>query len=150
MLLAAAASIVNREDAIEIVQDTVLLLWRRPELYDRMRGSMIGWLLAIVRRRAIDRRRSELRRRGREERAALAELPSVDDGGVTDSLERDRVARAFAALPAPQREALALAFLRGLSQREVAQSLGIPLGTVKKRIALGLAKLRLQLAEESS
>lgn len=142
-----AETIVAREDAVEIVQDAMFLLWHRPELYDHLRGSVRGWLLTIVRRRALDRRRAEMRRRKREERAALGELPAVDDGVVADPLERDRVAAALAALPVPQREALVLAFVRGFSQREVAQALGIPLGTVKKRVTLGLAKLRSQLAE---
>ena len=136
----------DREDAEEVVQDTFVSLWRRAATYDRRHGRPCSWLLKIARNRAID----ELRRRGSPRRPRqvprgapeLARGPdSVED--VTGIMElRSIVGGALEGLPPDQREVLEMAYMGGLSQREISERTGVPLGTVKTRTRLALKKLR--------
>jgi RNA polymerase sigma factor (sigma-70 family) len=109
--------------------------------YDLGRGSPAGWAPMIARRRAIDRVRSATAS-ARERRAALALSLAHVSQTPPDSYDRERLRRCLAGLSAPQREAIMLAFYSGHRYREVADMLGIPVGTVKSRIRAGLIKLR--------
>jgi RNA polymerase sigma-70 factor (ECF subfamily) len=136
--------------AEDVVQDAFLGAWRSANRYVAGRGSVKTWLLSIVHHRAIDavrRRRptSELpaEEEGRGTPAALT-LPDVW-GEVSGRLDRVQVATALAVLPDAQREALELAYWAGLSQTEIAERLGVPLGTVKSRVRLALVALRREL-----
>src|SRR5437764_9175 len=133
------------EPAEEVVQDAFHAVWRRAGTYRADRGSVRTWLLAIARNAAIDWRRTKGRRVEREaaidEAAELVEETHVDDR-VMANLRAERVRAAIAALPDEQRVVLSLAFWSGLSQREIAERTGTPLGTVKSRVRLGMAKLR--------
>jgi RNA polymerase sigma-70 factor (ECF subfamily) len=140
------------EAAEEIVQETFLKLWHRPETYVPMRGRLVTWLLGVAHHRSVDR----LRRRRLEQRhgtdARLAETgvdhhDPLDD--VLSTLRGEAVARALATLPAAQRLAVELAYLKGMTQVEIAEHLGEPLGTIKTRLRLAMQKLRgsLELAE---
>jgi RNA polymerase sigma-70 factor (ECF subfamily) len=115
------------------------------------RGSVRTWLLAIARNAAIDWRRTKGKRLAREavidEAAELIEDTRVDDR-VIASLRAERVRAAVAALPDEQRVVLSLAFWSGLSQSEIAERTGTPLGTVKSRVRLGMSKLRERLRLE--
>ena len=139
--------------AEDVVQDAFLGAWRSADRYVSGRGSVKTWLLSIVHHRAIDavrRRRptSELPAEG-EGRAVPQALTLPDVWGeVSDGIDRDRVATAVAVLPDAQREALELAYWAGLSQTEIAERLGVPLGTVKSRVRLALVALRRELAVE--
>ena len=139
--------------AEDVVQDAFLGAWRSADRYVSGRGSVKTWLLSIVHHRAIDavrRRRptSELpaEDEGRSMPTALT-LPDVW-GEVSGRIDRDQVATAVAVLPDAQREALELAYWAGLSQTEIAERLGVPLGTVKSRVRLALVALRRELAVE--
>ncbi len=118
----------------------------RPE-----RGSVRTWLLAIARNAAIDWRRSKANRKDREtvidESLALVDEVHVEDR-VIASLRAQRVRAAVASLPREQQDVLSLAFWSGLSQTEIAKRTGVPLGTVKSRVRLGMARLREWLEEE--
>ena len=140
------------EPAEEVAQDAFHAVWRRASTYRADRGSVRTWLLAIARNAAIDWRRTKGKRGEREAKidlvAELTEETRVDDR-VIASLRAERVRAAVAALPSEQRVVLSLAFWSGLSQAEIATRTGAPLGTVKSRVRLGMAKLRDQLRLEA-
>jgi len=135
--------------AEDVTQEAFISVWRNCDLYRPERGSVRAWVLGITRHRAID----ALRRRATQTRLNAAQLlaeeaPSVDLT-ATEALRRDdtRAAQvALRALPDDQRRAIELAYYAGLTQTEIAAKLGVPLGTVKGRIRLGLGKLRELLA----
>ncbi len=133
--------------AEDVVQEAFLGAWRNADRYVAGRGSVKTWLLAIVHHRAIDAVR---RRKPASELPEEAEgmrtpepltLPDVW-GEVAGRLDAGAVQTALTALPALQREALELAYFGGLSQTEIAERTGVPLGTVKGRLRLGLDGLR--------
>jgi RNA polymerase sigma-70 factor (ECF subfamily) len=136
--------------AEDVVQDAFLGAWRGADRYAPGRGSVKTWLLSIVHHRAIDavrRRRPTSELPAEEEgRATPAPLTMPDVWGeVSGRLDREQVNAAVATLPDAQREALELAYWAGLSQTEIAERLGLPLGTVKSRVRLALVALRREL-----
>lgn len=145
----------ERSDAEDVVIDAFAQAWRDAGTFRTDRGSVAAWLATITRSRALDL----VRGRGRRERAhdaalaqAATEPAAVGRAPVspTDAVladERSRlVAAALEQLPEPQRQAIELAYFEGLSHSEIATHLAAPLGTVKTRVRLGLAKLRDLLA----
>lgn len=147
----------DRGSAEEVVQDTFVAVWQRAETYNARYGRLYSWLLRITRNRAID----ELRRRrpaGASQRTGPRDPEEVRDQGPGPAeLEADAariselrsiVSEALGSLPGDQREVLEMAYLRGLSQREISEYTGVPLGTVKTRTRLALKKLRRVLGPE--
>ena len=145
--------LASPEAAEEVVQDAFHSVWRQAGSYRTERGSVRTWLLAISRNAAIDWRRTKGRRVEREtaidEAAGLTDDARVDDQVIT-SLRAERVRAAVNGLPDEQREVLDLAFWSGLSQTEIAEKTGTPLGTVKSRVRLGMTKLRDRLGDENA
>lgn len=134
--------------AEDITQDVFLHLWDRPHTYDPDRGTLRGWLGAIAHHKAVDQIRRETRSRDpRVTVPAPAEPPDVEEQVVAADAA-GRVRRAVGALPAAQREAITLAYWHGLTYREVARRLGIPEGTAKSRLRLGLRRLADALVDE--
>lgn len=142
--------------AEDVTQDVFLRVWRRPEQFDVTRGKLVTWLLSVTRNRSIDERRSQGRRQRHESLPATTEeedvLPSADErddpaAATVLSDERAAVRRALEVLPPEQKLAIQLAYFGGLTQQEIANSLGQPLGTVKTRIRLGMQKMRGALEE---
>jgi RNA polymerase sigma-70 factor, ECF subfamily len=137
--------------AEDAVQDAFLAVWRRAGSYRPERGSVRGWLLAVVRHAAIDRRRGRHARARQEDSVELEaeRLPATDDPSATTlaALEAERVRAAVRALPPEQRRVVELAYDGGLTHVEIAARIGVPLGTVKGRMRLALAKLRLSLGD---
>ncbi len=144
----------DREGTEELVQEVFLRAWRQAGTYRPSLGRVSTWLLGIARNLAID----ELRRRGaRPQRAdgdsdeQLAQIAGAqdDDPAVQVGLaaRRQEVRRALDTLPPAQRQVMELAYYSGLTQSEIAQRLGDPLGTVKTRMRLATQKLRELLRE---
>lgn len=142
----------DREAAEDLLQEVFFRAWQRAAVYQTQRGELVTWLLSITHNLAID----ELRRRRRRPLKADGEDPEVVLLGVADaarSVEEDvelgalrgAIAAALASLPPAQRKAIELTYFGGLTQREVAATLDVPLGTIKTRLRLGLDKLRVQL-----
>jgi RNA polymerase sigma-70 factor (ECF subfamily) len=138
--------------AEDVVQEVFLAVWREPERFDPARGPVSSWLLTLVHHRAVDAvRRESGRRRHTVAPAEDGEEwggppgPGADQGAI-DAVVAGHVRDALAQLPAEQREALALAYYGGYTQREVASLVDVPLGTVKSRMFTGVAKLRVLLA----
>ncbi|MCX7623053.1 MAG: sigma-70 family RNA polymerase sigma factor [Thermomicrobium sp.] len=146
-----ALSIVrDRAVAEDITQELFLQLWQYPELYDAERGRFAPWFLRAARNRAIDalRRRQRDRRLGeRLHGASVDERDDPDDAAVAGE-EAARVRRTLADLDGEQRQVIELAYFGGLTQREIAEHLGIPLGTVKTRVRTALRRLADALARE--
>jgi RNA polymerase sigma factor (sigma-70 family) len=137
--------------AEDVVQDSFLGLWRNAGRYVEDKGSVKGWLLAIVRHRAIDsmRRRHNGVAIGDETEEPLPPSLTLPDiwPEVAGRLDAETVRVALVKLPDAQREAIELAYFDGLTQREIAIRTGAPLGTVKSRMRLGLVSLRRELIE---
>jgi RNA polymerase sigma factor (sigma-70 family) len=137
--------------AEDVVQDSFLGVWRNAGRYAEARGTVRSWLLAIVRHRAIDamRRQRASVALGDESDEALPPNLTLPDiwPEVAGRLDSERVRAAIASLPPAQREAIELAYFDGLTQREIADRTGAPLGTVKSRMRLGLVALREQLID---
>jgi len=143
------------DDVEDVVEEAFWQAWRQAERFEVERGSVQTWLLTIARSRALDRLRA--RRRLREEplvdaTAAEADTSAPTPASPSDPLadaehaERSRIVRAaLADLPPEQREALELGYFGGLSQSEIAEQTGQPLGTIKTRMRLALQKLRERL-----
>ena len=143
------SGVMNNDDEIDdIMQECLLQVWQRANTYDCTRGKAIGWLVTMVRRRAIDRLRRRTtylhaRDRMREESATVREnhfLASDEQAEQSDRAEA--VGRLIDRLPHAQQEVVRLTFYHGLSQRQVAAHTGIPLGTIKTRLELAMRKLR--------
>src|SRR5438477_2160917 len=144
--------------AEEVVQETFLKLWRQPASYQPGRGRLLPWLLGVAHHHAVDL----LRRRQLEQRHRAAPPPYTNGDALVDLLDnvgltsadgdpqlragafeqRNAISRALASLPSEQRLPIELAYYKGMTQFEVATLLGLPLGTVKTRMRLGLQQLR--------
>jgi RNA polymerase sigma-70 factor (ECF subfamily) len=145
----------DASEADEVAQDAFVRAWRYAASFDARRGSVAGWLLGITRNVAIDRMRMSSHRRERldvDARGDLAlqlALEAAAGEDVSEAAERHdalaRVARSLRSLPPEQSDALLAVTLRGLTTREYAEAAGVPLGTAKTRIRLGLRKLRQRL-----
>jgi RNA polymerase sigma-70 factor (ECF subfamily) len=135
----------NDDDAQDCVHDALVRIWQRSGSYAPERGSLRSYLLVSVRNEALTRKRNAARHFAIEERA-LRDEQSAYELEVNDPVERARLRRAVAALPPEQRDALELAYFGQLTHVQVAQRLGVPLGTTKSRIALALRKLSNALA----
>jgi RNA polymerase sigma-70 factor (ECF subfamily) len=143
--LALAGRILgDRSEAEDVLQIVFTRVWQEAGRYDPSKGSPAAWLLSWVRNGAIDRlRRREALHRATLHSADAAPAAREDGGSQLDaSDERQKLARAVADLPADQRQVIELAYFEGLSQTQIAQRLGEPLGTVKTRMRLGMNKLR--------
>lgn len=139
----ALRMVSDRGAAEEIVQDVFLRCWNNIDRYQPSHGTLAAWLLAIAHHRAIDELRS---RRGKARRHEISvdefqALPTSDPH-IDEALIRDDVRVSLHELPHAQREAIELIFWRGLTRREAAEQLGIPIGTLHTRLRLGMDKLR--------
>jgi RNA polymerase sigma-70 factor, ECF subfamily len=142
----ASRLLYDRAEAEDVVHDVFLTLWRRPDCFDPHRGTSRAWLLTVVRNRSLDhlRRRSQ---RARDDVSQLAErLPDPDACDVTDQMasaaRTELLWRLVASLPPCQADLIRRAFVSGHTHQQIAEDTGLPLGTVKSRIRLGLDKLR--------
>jgi RNA polymerase sigma factor (sigma-70 family) len=141
---------ILRDEALaqDAVQEAFLAAWRSADRFLAERAKASTWILTLVHRRAVDLVRREDRRRGEplESAAEPAASETVEDE-ATRGFERRVVLEALAQLTPEQREALELGYYGGLSQSELAERLGLPLGTIKSRMFAGLSRLRELLAE---
>ena len=145
---------VLRDDRLaeDAVQEGFLAVWRTAGAFRAERAKASTWILTLVHRRAVDLVRREERRRAEP----LPDDASAQPGPASESTEeaawlryeRERMQAALAALPDAQREAIELAYYGGFSQSELAERLGVPLGTIKSRMFAGLARLR-ELLDDS-
>jgi len=139
--------------AEDVVQDAFLGAWRNAARYVEGKGSVKTWLLSIVHHRAVDavRRRRPTTDLPEAEAPPPASLTLPDIWPeVAGNLDRAEIASALATLSDVQREAIELAYFGGLTQVEIADRTGAPLGTVKSRIRLGLLAMRAALTGEAS
>jgi RNA polymerase sigma-70 factor (ECF subfamily) len=141
--------VADAGDAEELVEETFLQAWRQAGRYEGTRGGVSTWLVVMARSRALDR----VRLAGHRRAAAAEPLESAEAAGShladTTPLDAAEVAEtrqivhaALQKLPVDQRETLEMAYFKGMSQSEIAEATGQPLGTVKTRCRLGLMKLR--------
>jgi RNA polymerase sigma-70 factor, ECF subfamily len=141
----------RRTVAEDVVQETFVSLWRSGARYDRARGSVRSWILGVVHNRAIDVFRRQSVRDGRDvhddtiaERIAAGERTEEE----VERREDARVIRgALDQLPDEQRKVIELGYFGGFSHSQIAEMLGLPAGTVKGRMRLGLTKMRLSLGD---
>jgi RNA polymerase sigma-70 factor, ECF subfamily len=141
----------NRSLAEELVQEVFLKVWRSAGTFDASRGSFSTWLYRVTRSCALDlyrKRASRVRQvpDGGPHIAAARDFSEGPQKMVDESWLSWRVSRALEVLDAPHREVIELAYSGGLSQREVSERTGVPLGTVKSRTASAFKKLRRELA----
>jgi len=154
LLGVAYAMLSDRDEAEEVVQEAFTIVWQRVDLYDSEAGGLMAWLLRITRNRALDRLRHRRRQIRKSER--IQALGGTGDPW-TSPVEPNEAAHpgwqvhesvhaALRALPEDQRTVVRLAYFEGLTQSEIAEQVGIPLGTVKTRLRLAFDKLRSGLA----
>ena len=149
ILYATAMKFLKEDaDAQDVVQDVFIQIWDKAKLYDPAKGKPLTWALTLTRNRSIDRIRA-IQRRTRlrddfeketvpDESAGVREALSGVDASEKNQILRDAVSQ----LSPQQRRVIELAFFRGLTQSEIAEQLGEPLGTVKARARRGLMKLK--------
>ena len=142
MLGSALRILGGRAEAEDLVHDVFIEAWKRADAHDARRGSVRAWLLMRVRSRGIDRLRAldTARRHGLTQREE-APLVSPPPGPDVEADHR-RASRALALLGDAQRVVLEAAYFEGLTHREIAERLGIPIGTVKSRLSAALARLQ--------
>lgn len=142
----------NQALAQDVVQDVFMRVWRRPGAFDASRGELGSYLRLMARSRALDLWRESQafgRARDRLEVVVAHDTPASVDGPAVRAERadgRERTLGAVSALPAVQRDALVMAYWGEMTAAEIARSTGVPLGTAKSRLRLGLAKLREGLA----
>lgn len=148
-MLALAERIVGRgAEAEDVIHEVFLEAWRQSADYDPARGSVKAWLLLRTRSRSLDVQKSARvsKQVAMHDDSWLAELgdPTRDTAAGADQA---RVRRVLIELPADQRQVLLLGYFEGLSSSEIAERLGVPIGTVKSRVAAALAALRSALSD---
>lgn len=144
----------DRSCAEEIAQDVFTTVWRKAGRFEPQKAALVTWMVRITRNRAIDELRKRKSRKDVTVGNVLEVVEEVDNTDFQNSRvidpeasairewDRSRVVRAVHSLPEDQRVALLLAYFRDLTQKEIAETLGEPLGTIKSRIRIGLHKLR--------
>jgi RNA polymerase sigma-70 factor (ECF subfamily) len=141
----------NRVTAEDITQEAFLSIWRSRLRYDQARGSVRTWVLGIVHNRAIDQlRRGTVHERRRETLDGIEERFEARERTDVEAARREEargVHGALEQLPEEQRRTIELAYFGGFSHSQIAEMLGMPIGTVKGRMRLGLEKMRAQLAD---
>src|SRR5262245_38645142 len=145
----------DQKESEDVLQEAFVQMWKRIATYDARRSSLFTWAVMISRHKAIDRLRSR-QRQSRLNEAVASETNTVPasagraDDALARSDEQERVRAALAQLSEGQRQAIDLAFFGGLTQTQISERLGAPLGTVKARIRRGLLALREVLGGFSS
>jgi RNA polymerase sigma-70 factor, ECF subfamily len=149
MLFATIIRILNQQEAAEdVLQEVFLQIWEKAPLYDPARGKPLTWVVTLARNKAIDRLRStqrshRLHSEVEREAQGFDSSEEKSSADVLEAVEKGKLVRAaMAKLSKDQREAISLAFFSGLSQTEIAERIGEPLGTVKARIRRGMMRLR--------
>jgi len=140
----------DRGNAEDVVQDAFLSVWRQAGTYKRERGAARTWLMSIVHHRSIDRLRSGA---SSSNTIPYEELPESREETTKPSIWQqawnnvrgDMIRRALERLPVEQKKSIELAYFSGYTQSEIAELMGVPLGTVKGRMRIGLQKLRTML-----
>ncbi len=152
LVFSVAYRVVNDQMAAEeVTQDTFMRLWNKSYTYDPEKGRFTTWLLTVTRRLAIDVLRLRTRREPKtgmlfmDEDPGLWENTLIVDGG--NDLRRN-LKSVLNQLPSDQSELIELVYFYGMSHNDIAETLGLPLGTVKTRIRLGMQKLRLAWKED--
>ena len=135
------------DEAEDVVEETFWQAWRKASSYEPSKGAVSTWLLTIGRRKALDRIRAKKRHKedpiGRDRTFADLPSPALDPSQDMEGSElREHVRAALKELPSEQREVLELGYFNGMSQTEIADATGQPLGTVKTRMRLAMQKLR--------
>jgi RNA polymerase sigma-70 factor (ECF subfamily) len=138
----------DAQTAEELVQDTFLAVWRKARLFSAERGAVTTWIFAIARNRRIDRLRQATpwQELTDEHENEPSDEPAADDALAARQIQM-RVGAVLNLLPVDQAAVVRLAYLDGLSQSEIAERLGAPLGTVKTRMNLAYGKLRAALQD---
>jgi RNA polymerase sigma-70 factor (ECF subfamily) len=138
----------DQKEAEDVLQEAFVQMWKKASTYDPNRSGLFTWAVMISRNKAIDRIRAR-QRRARTIEAATVETEAAGPKYAEQANEllghgeeRTRIRRALSSLPDAQRDAIDLAFFRGLTQLEISSKLGAPLGTIKARIRRGLLALR--------
>jgi RNA polymerase sigma-70 factor (ECF subfamily) len=141
----------DERHAEDAVQEAFLQVWRSAATFRAERAKASTWVLTLVHRRAVDLVRREERRQAdpMTDDVALGAAPEDTEEAAWLRFERERVQAALRELPDVQREALELAYYGGFSQSELAERLGVPLGTIKSRMFAGLSRLR-ELLDDST
>ncbi|HEU5206119.1 MAG TPA: sigma-70 family RNA polymerase sigma factor [Gaiellaceae bacterium] len=141
----------DERHAEDAVQEAFLQVWRSAATFRAERAKASTWILTLVHRRAVDLVRREERRQADPltDDSAAGVAPEQTDEAAWLRFERERVQTALKQLPDVQREALELAYYGGFSQSELAERLGVPLGTIKSRMFAGLSRLR-ELLDDST
>lgn len=148
---AAMRVLGNGVQAQDVAQDVFLRVWRNPEKFDARRGELGGYLRLMARSRAVDLwREGQAAGRASDRLRVVVGGEAPRDEGRPDRLalqgaDRSVLREALVRVPLPQREAIVLAYWGGLTAEEVARRVGVPLGTAKSRLRLGLARLRDEL-----
>ena len=142
---AAYAVLRDATAAEDVVQDVFVHLWRNPAAFDPARGSLRGYVTMLSRSRALDRWRSRSVREEAVDRSVREAAPgsATEESAAEPVIRRERsrtVLTALDGLPNPQRQAVLLAFGRGLTAREIARLTDVPVGTAKSRLRLGLRR----------
>ena len=133
----------DRQQSEEVTQEAFVAMWSAAPTWDPQRGSAATFILTIARRRAIDRVRSEEARKRREETATTIEVtPDVAHERIESEETSSEMRQRLLQLPEDQRVVIDLAFYEGHTQQEISDKLGVPLGTVKSRMSVGMSKLR--------
>ena len=141
----------DRGAAEDVTQDVFVAMWENPHRFDASRGTLRSFLGTLTHRRSVDLVRREEARRRRELRTSMEPQvhPDLADSALR-GFASERVRAALAVLPPAQREALELAYFHGRTYRQVADDLGIPEGTAKSRLRLGLQRIAELLRPELS
>ena len=137
----ASRLLANRTDAEDVTQTTFVAAWQGRGTFDPERGGMLGWLLGIARRKAVDRLRVAERDGRAVEVVRALPLPAAEESPER-ILDRLVIADELASLPADQRRTLELAFYDDLTHPQISAVTGLPLGTVKSHLRRGMANLR--------
>jgi RNA polymerase sigma-70 factor (ECF subfamily) len=140
----------SRAEAEEILQEVFVELWKRAPQYDPARGSVIAWVVTLARCRALDAIRARSRRGGDKHSELITGDVFVTEGGRPDKLVsttrwHQALRQAFKRLSPEQRAVLELSYFQGMSHGQIAETLGLPVGTVKSRILAGMRSMRAML-----
>jgi len=133
----------GHDESENITQDAMLSIWRKADLFDPKKSAARTWVYAIVRNRLIDVQRKTTRiDRGNDKYRFQSGNDFVSNGGVDAEFAQTRLAKLLKELPKEQSQPLLMSYVKGMSHKEIAEEIELPLGTVKSRIRIGFQKLQ--------